>query len=62
MLETTAFGAAWLAGMRAGVYPGVEGFSQSWALERRFEPTMDEVTRNSLYSGWKRAVEATLSV
>ena len=38
VLETTALGAAWLAGMRAGVYPGTEGFAESWALERRFEP------------------------
>ncbi|MCH8951654.1 MAG: glycerol kinase GlpK, partial [Proteobacteria bacterium] len=39
--ETTALGAAWLAGMRAGVYPGMAEFAQGWALERRFEPALD---------------------
>ncbi|MCY4179792.1 MAG: FGGY-family carbohydrate kinase, partial [Litoreibacter sp.] len=62
VLETTALGAAWLAGMRAGVYPDQEGFAKSWALERRFEPGMDEATRSGKYGAWKKAVEATLSV
>ncbi|MEM6408433.1 MAG: glycerol kinase GlpK [Pseudomonadota bacterium] len=62
VLETTALGAAWLAGMRAGVYPDQEGFAKSWALERRFEPGMDEATRSGKYGEWKKAVEATLSV
>ena len=38
ILETTALGAAWLAGSRAGVWPQVEAFAQTWSLERRFEP------------------------
>jgi glycerol kinase len=60
-LETTALGAAWLAGMQAGVYPGPEGFAASWALQRRFAPVMDAGTRTAKYGGWKRAVAATLS-
>ncbi len=40
VLETTALGAAWLAGMRAGLYPSADGFAQSWRSERRFEPSM----------------------
>src|SRR4029079_7283273 len=40
VLETTALGAAWLAGMRAGVCPGPEWFASTWALDRRFEPAM----------------------
>ena len=38
VLETTALGAAWVAGMRAGVYPDAEGFARTWALDRTFEP------------------------
>ncbi|HUF87876.1 MAG TPA: glycerol kinase GlpK [Thermohalobaculum sp.] len=59
--ETTALGAAWLAGMRAGVYPGPEEFARRWALERRFEPTLDAQTREAKYAGWRDAVRRTLS-
>ena len=59
--ETTALGAAWLAGMRAGVYPGMAEFAQGWALERRFEPALDAATRSAKYAGWKDAVRRTLS-
>ena len=61
VLETTAMGAAWLAGMRAGVYPDQKGFAAAWALDRRFKPQMDEVTRERRYDGWKDAVSRTLS-
>lgn len=60
--ETTALGAAWLAGMQAGLYPDQAGFSESWALERQFVPTMDAATRVSKYARWQRAVRATLTV
>jgi len=59
--ETTALGAAWLAGMRAGLYPGQEGFAETWALERRFEPRLDESQREARYAGWKDAVGRTLT-
>ncbi|MFV2052714.1 glycerol kinase GlpK [Aliiroseovarius sp. YM-037] len=62
VLETTALGAAWLAGMRAGIYPDQAGFAEAWALERRFDPAMDSGDRARKYDGWKRAVQATLSV
>ncbi|MEM9584158.1 MAG: glycerol kinase GlpK [Pseudomonadota bacterium] len=62
VLETTALGAAWLAGMRAGIYPDQAGFAKSWALERRFEPAMEDATRDAKYAAWKKAVAATLSV
>ncbi|APW65805.1 MULTISPECIES: glycerol kinase GlpK [Arcobacteraceae] len=61
ILETTALGVAWLAGMKAGFYPNEEGFSDSWKLERKFEPSMDEEKREILYDGWKDAVQRTLS-
>ncbi|WP_226553699.1 glycerol kinase GlpK [Celeribacter naphthalenivorans] len=62
VLETTAMGAAWLAGQRAGVYPDMEGFAATWALERTFEPTMDEATRQTKCDSWARAVRATMLV
>ena len=61
ILETTALGAAWLAGMKAGIYPDRDGFADTWALEREFEPGMDETGRARLYAGWKDAVARTLS-
>ena len=62
VLETTALGAAWLAGMRAGVYPDQEGFAENWALERRFEPAMDSAVRVEKYARWKAAVQATMGI
>ncbi|WP_347312148.1 glycerol kinase GlpK [Defluviimonas sp. SAOS-178_SWC] len=62
VLETTALGAAWLAGSRAGVYPDAEGFAKAWALNRRFEPGMAETLRDEKYARWKRAVAATMTV
>ena len=61
VLETTALGAAWLAGMRAGIYPDQAGFAAQWALDRRFEPAMEEATRDRRYAGWKDAVKRTLT-
>ena len=61
MLETTALGAAWLAGMRAGLYPGPEEFAGSWRCERRFEPAMDADTRADKIAGWDDAVRRTLT-
>lgn len=61
MRETTALGAAWLAGQRAGLYPDQAGFAANWALERTFMPTMDAETQAAKYGAWKRAVAATLA-
>ncbi|SIN87193.1 glycerol kinase GlpK [Vannielia litorea] len=61
VLETTAMGAAWLAGQRAGVYPDQAGFAETWALDRSFAPEMAEGEREEKYARWKRAVAATLS-
>ena len=61
ILETTATGAAWLAGMQAGLYPEMDEFSRSWAAEHRFTPTMGETERERKYAGWKDAVRRTLS-
>ena len=58
VLETTAMGAAWLAGQRAGLYPDMDGFAETWALERSFVPIMNEELRSEKYAAWKRAVAA----
>jgi len=61
VLETTALGAAWLAGSASGVWPDQAGFAERWALERCFEPAMDEAARESLVAGWRDAVARTLT-
>jgi len=61
VLETTALGAAWLAGMRAGLYPDQAGFAKTWALETRFEPEMAGDVQDAKYGKWKDAVKRTLS-
>ncbi|SNZ20608.1 glycerol kinase [Cohaesibacter gelatinilyticus] len=61
VLETTALGAAYLAGYQVGFYPAPEVFAKSWNLERRFDASMDEETRTRKYAGWQDAVQRTLS-
>ncbi len=58
--ETTALGAAWLAGHRAGLYPDQAGFAEKWALDRTFTPAMAPEDRAAKYPQWTRAVQATL--
>jgi glycerol kinase len=60
--ETTAQGAAWLAGYRAGLCPAPGDYAGAWQLDRRFEPKMDRETRDRRYSAWKRAVQAVIAV
>lgn len=60
VLETTALGVAWLAGMKIGAMPGPTEFTQRWALQRQFHPEMDAATREKKYDNWKRAVSCTL--
>ena len=62
MQETTALGAAWLAGMKAGIYPDQAGFAATWALDRQFTPTLEKDAREAAYSRWKRAVDAVIGV
>jgi len=59
--ETTALGAAYLAGLAAGLCPKPGQFADDWRLERRFTPGMDEGSRNRRYAGWQRAVRNTLT-
>ncbi len=60
VLETTAMGAAWLAGYKAGVLPDMEAFAAQWAVDGRFEPDMPSEARDRKYAAWKRAIDATI--
>ncbi|MBO6882052.1 MAG: glycerol kinase GlpK [Marivita sp.] len=62
VLETTAMGAAWLAGYKAGVLPDMEAFAAQWAVDGRFEPDMAADVRNRKYGAWKRAIDATIGL
>jgi glycerol kinase len=59
--ETTALGAAYLAGLHAGVYPEPEKFADNWRLEHRFRPVMSAATRERKLAGWARAVKGVLA-
>ncbi|WP_028794656.1 glycerol kinase GlpK [Thalassobaculum salexigens] len=61
VLETTALGAAWLAGQKAGVWPDMAGFAKQWKRDRRFEPAMKDEERQRLLAGWRDAVKRTLT-
>ncbi|EIQ4425170.1 glycerol kinase GlpK [Staphylococcus pseudintermedius] len=57
--ETTALGAAYLAGIATGFWKDKSEIQRRWKLEKSFEPEMDQKESNRLYKGWKKAVEAT---
>ncbi len=61
VLETTAVGAAYLAGLAQGVCPAPQEFAKNWKLERRFTPKMEPRLREQKYAGWKDAVRKLLS-
>jgi glycerol kinase len=61
VMETTALGAAYLAGLAAGVCPDLAGFAATWKCERRFMPRMDASTRERKWVGWQDAVARTRS-
>lgn len=61
ILETTALGAAWLAGSRAGLWPDMTAFAASWSRDRRFDPAMDADERRRKVAGWDMAVRRTLT-
>jgi len=59
--ETTALGAAYLAGLQSGLYPEPDAFAARWALDRRFTAAMDDATRVRKIAAWKDAVARTLT-
>ena len=60
-VETTAMGAAFLAGLATGYWTGLDDVKQSWALGHTFKPVMPQAERQMLLSGWKRAVSAAIA-
>ena len=60
-LETTALGAAYLAGMQIGFYPSMSDFSDSWQSDSQFNSKMTSDSRERKLAGWKDAVKRTLS-
>ncbi|MFN8252184.1 MAG: glycerol kinase GlpK [Ferruginibacter sp.] len=58
--ETTALGAAYLAGLAVGYWKNIEDIQQQWQIEKIFEPGMNEDERNALTRGWQRAVRTTV--
>ena len=54
--ETTALGAAYLAGLAVGYWSGLEEIAAQWQVDAEFMPTMSEEQRDALYAGWRRAV------
>ena len=59
--ETTALGAAWLAGSKAGVWPDQLGFAESWRLDHSFTPKMPAAERDCKVAGWDRAMQRVLN-
>jgi glycerol kinase len=59
--ETTALGAAFLAGLQAGLWPSLDALSETWALDRAFRPVEDAASRDRRYAGWKDAVRRVRS-
>ena len=60
VIETTALGAAFLAGLAVGVYTRPADLAATWRCDRRFEPQMAADARADLLGGWRRAVERAL--
>jgi glycerol kinase len=59
--ETTALGAAYLAGLATGVWESQADVSTNWQLDAEFQPSADSPQTNQLYADWKRAVERSLN-
>lgn len=59
--ETTALGAAYLAGLAVGFWDSQEEIAAKWAIDRAFEPEMADHERDDLYGGWKKAVQAAMA-
>ena len=58
--ETTALGAAYMAGLKIGVYKSLKDVSKNWKIDKKFYPKTNKVNRNKLLKGWKQAITKTL--
>ena len=61
VIETTALGAAYLAGLAVGFWRNMDEISEKWNVDRVFNPEMDEMHKEKIYKGWKKAVSRSLS-
>jgi glycerol kinase len=61
VIETTALGAAFLAGLQAGLWPSLDSFSEAWSLDRAFTPSEGAPSRDRRYLGWQNAVKRVRS-
>jgi glycerol kinase len=61
VVETTALGAAYLAGLHVGIFASLEDISAAWQNDRDFAPQMAPAVRDGLYAGWQKAVRQTLA-
>ena len=59
--ETTALGAAYLAGLAVGYWPNIESIQQQWQMEKTFVPEMEKEVRNELLRGWAKAIRAAIA-
>jgi glycerol kinase len=59
--ETTALGAAYLAGLYAGIYKNQEEVASAWSCAKRYIPQMADSQRQTLYDGWRAAIKKVLS-
>ncbi len=59
--ETTALGAAYLAGLAVGYWASIDDIQQQWQIDKIFSPSMDETQRNNLKTGWQKAVATTIN-
>jgi len=59
--ETTALGAAFLAGLQSGYWNDLDAIERLWREERRFTPSIDAAARDALLTGWRNAVKRTLT-
>jgi glycerol kinase len=61
VIETTALGAAYLAGLAVGLYKNTDELAAHWRLQRRFEPTLPRARAEALMAGWDKAVRQTVA-
>jgi glycerol kinase len=59
--ETTALGAAYVAGLQAGIFTSLDAIAKNWQLDQRFIPSKGKAWRDKQYTGWKLAVKKTIS-
>jgi glycerol kinase len=59
--ETTALGAAYLAGLAVGYWTSIDDIQQQWQIDKTFVPSMEESKRNELKTGWQKAVSTTIN-